>query len=175
MTTDGGAAIDVTKDDYLYFIDRALDGMRHIMVELGDVRAGQRPLPGANSPYGLLTHCLGVVRYWAGHLVAGREVSRDRAAEFESQGTVASLIAQLDAVRIQLALDLEHAEGSRPLLFAPDLAVLGPDRPLHPRLGFGACVRRTGPASWADAGIARCATGWAVRNRSRADRQRARV
>ncbi|MEV1179628.1 hypothetical protein, partial [Nonomuraea sp. NPDC049784] len=64
----------ISDDDYLYYVDRALDGMTGIVAGLGDRLANTRPpLPGANSPYALLTHCLGVVSYWAGQLVAGRE------------------------------------------------------------------------------------------------------
>jgi len=68
----------ISDEDYLYFANRAIDGMVNIVTGLGDELANQRPpIPGANSPYALLTHCLGVVSYWAGALVAGREVIRD--------------------------------------------------------------------------------------------------
>ena len=41
----------ISHDDFLLFIDRALDGMLRIVEELGDERAHRRPaLPGANSP-----------------------------------------------------------------------------------------------------------------------------
>ena len=73
----------ISADDYLYFVDDALDGMVDIVMDLGDELANRRlDLPGANSPYAVLTHCLGVIEYWAGHLVAGRVIERDRPAEF---------------------------------------------------------------------------------------------
>ena len=76
----------ISADDYLYFVDDALDGMVDIVVDLGDELANRRlDLPGANSPYAVLTHCLGVIEYWAGHLVAGRVIERDRPAEFRDR------------------------------------------------------------------------------------------
>src|SRR5262245_32692364 len=90
----------VDADDYLYFCDRALDGMATIVAGLGDDLANRRPsLPGASSPYALLTHCLGVVQYWAGHLVAGRDLDRDRDAEFVASGPVAGLLSRAEAVK----------------------------------------------------------------------------
>src|SRR4051812_30449742 len=95
--------VAVDADVYLYFVRRAVDGMAAIVGELGDDLAGCRPdLPGANTPYGLLTHTLGVVEYWAGRLVAGREVVRDREAEFDARGPVDDLLARADAVLAQL-------------------------------------------------------------------------
>jgi len=118
--------------DYAYFTDRALDGMAIIVNDLGDDLANRRPtLPGANSPYALLTHCLGVVSYWAGHMVAGRPVERDRDAEFTATGPVAPLLAQIPGVKAQLARDAEHADFSAPLRNTPPSSFKGPDRPLN--------------------------------------------
>ncbi len=50
--------MEISRDDFLMFIDRALDGMLRIVEELGEERSNMRPdLPGANSPYAILTHC----------------------------------------------------------------------------------------------------------------------
>ena len=55
----------ISVDDLLFFLDEALDGMVGVITELGDGYASQRPdIPGANSPYAILTHCLGVMEYW---------------------------------------------------------------------------------------------------------------
>lgn len=117
--------------DYAYFTDRALDGMAAIVNDLGDELANRRPtLPGANSPYALLTHCLGVVSYWAGHMVAGRPVERDRDAEFTATGSVAPLLAQIPEVKAQLARDAEDADSDAPLRNTPPSSFKGPDRPL---------------------------------------------
>jgi hypothetical protein len=51
-------------DEHFWFIRRALTGMLAIAEELGDARVNARPeLPGANSAFGLVTHCLGVAEY----------------------------------------------------------------------------------------------------------------
>jgi cystathionine beta-lyase len=115
--------------NHAYFINRAMDGMATTLTELGDDLVVARPdLPGANTPYGLVTHCLGVLEYWAGHVIAGRVVPRDRAAEFRARGTVAELIAQIDAARLRLRVDLSQVEASAPPRNLPDPDFLGPDR-----------------------------------------------
>jgi hypothetical protein len=55
----------ISVDDYLLFLDEVLDHMVRIVTELGDELANQRPdVPDSNSPYAILTHCLGVMEYW---------------------------------------------------------------------------------------------------------------
>ena len=99
--------IAVAPADYLWFADLALRGMVRIVADLGDDLANRRPpFPGANSPYVLLTHCLGVMEYWAGATVAGRPFERDRAAEFTASGSVAPLLAQAEKARERLAEDV---------------------------------------------------------------------
>jgi hypothetical protein len=107
----------ISTDDYVWFVDRTLDQMVAVLRELGDELACKRPdLPGANPPYGIVTHCVGVMTSWAGHLVAGREVVRDRATEFVASGSVADLVAKIDAARV---------------LFREDVAVVRLGEPLH--------------------------------------------
>ena len=106
----------ISTDDYLWFVDRTLDQMVAALRELGDENASVRPaLPGANSPYGIVSHCLGVMASWAGHLVAGREVTRDREAEFPATGEVSTLVDKIDAARVQFRADVAVAELSSPL------------------------------------------------------------
>lgn len=96
----------ISTDDYLYYVDVALDGMVGIVTGLGDELANRRPdLPEANSPYQILTHCLGVLEAWGG-LVAGREVVRDRDAEFVATGAVAELAGRAKEARRKLADDI---------------------------------------------------------------------
>ena len=77
----------IDKDTYLRFCDEALVAMRDIVVDLGDDLANQRPdLPGANSPFAILTHCLGVTARWASTVNLGEVVPRDRDAEFTATG-----------------------------------------------------------------------------------------
>ena len=107
-------------DEYLYFADRALDGMAAILTDLGDDLANVRPdLPGANSPYAIVNHCLGVVEYWVGHLMAGRPVERDRPAEFTASGPVKDLVERVAAAKEQLRADLAAAEPAAPLRVEP--------------------------------------------------------
>ncbi|HUE08189.1 MAG TPA: DUF664 domain-containing protein [Acidimicrobiales bacterium] len=111
--TDAGGArahpVAVSRADYLWFADLALRGMARIVADLGDELANSRPpFPEANSPYVILTHCCGVLEYWAGATVAGRSIERDRAAEFTASGPVAPLLARAEKGRQRLAEDLAH-------------------------------------------------------------------
>jgi hypothetical protein len=113
----------IATNDFLWFVDQALDGMVAIVRELGDRGASTRPdLPGANAPYAILTHCLGVMEYWAGALVAGRTITRDRDAEFRAEGRVEDLAQRTAAARRQLEADLSGLESSAPLRQPPLLA-----------------------------------------------------
>lgn len=121
----------ITNDEYCYFADRALDGMGAILEQLGDDLSVRRPsLPGANTPYGLLTHCLGVVDAWAGGFVAGRTVTRDRPAEFGATGPVGPLLDRVKAAKDQLARDVAAAEPGAPLHGEPPRDFQGPARVL---------------------------------------------
>jgi hypothetical protein len=106
----------ISDDDYLWFAGRALDGMAAVLIELGDEHANrQPPLPGANTPFAIVTHCLGVLDFWAGSLVAGRTVVRDRDAEFAASGPVAGLVERVTAAKEQLRADLAAAAPAEPL------------------------------------------------------------
>jgi Protein of unknown function (DUF664) len=97
----------ISIDDFLYYVDDALDGMVRIVSELGDDLVNRRPdMPGANSPFAILTHCLGVMEYWGGEIVAGRSIVRDRPAEFRATGRVAELTARTERARQQLRADV---------------------------------------------------------------------
>ena len=102
--------------DFLWFIDQALDGIEEIITRAGDTLANARPdVPGSNTLYALLTHCLGVMAYWGGHLVAGRPIDRDREGEFVAQGPVAELLERARQARAQLNEDVMRAEPLAPL------------------------------------------------------------
>jgi Protein of unknown function (DUF664) len=111
----------VRTDDFRWFVDEALAAMVQILRDLGDDAANDRPeLAGANSPYAIVTHCLGVMEFWGGHVVAGRRIERDRDAEFTARGHVAELADKVARAQRQLG---------------EDLAVLDPTAP--PRGGVG--------------------------------------
>jgi Protein of unknown function (DUF664) len=122
----------ITRDDYLYFAVRALRGMGAIVSGLGDDLANRAPdLPGANSPYALLHHCLGVVEYWAGELVGGRPSRpRDRAAEFTATGPVGPLLLRAAEVTRRYREDVTAARPGEPPHGAPPADFHGPDREL---------------------------------------------
>jgi hypothetical protein len=109
--SDGTVAAPV--EHVMWFVDNALDQMAVILRDLGDGPANQRPaLEGANSPFAILTHCLGVMEFWGGFTVAERAIERDRAAEFVATGTVSDLLTRASAARRQLEADLEGLESS---------------------------------------------------------------
>ena len=105
----------ISTEDFLWFVDEALDGMVAIVGELGDEAANRRPdLPGANSPYAILFHCLGVMEYWGGQVVAGRTIERDRDAEFRATGPVDDLVARARRARAQLVEDMAALDAGAP-------------------------------------------------------------
>ena len=107
----------ISTEDYVWFVDRAIEQMEAILVQLGDELASERPaLSGANSPYGIVSHCLGVMNSWAGQRIAGREVVRDREAEFVASGPVKDLLAKTGAAKTQLRGDIAWVNVDAPLL-----------------------------------------------------------
>ena len=101
----------LTTAQFCFYTDQAIDELIAIVRELGDELANTRPeLAGANSPYAILTHCLGVMEYWAGHVVSGREDHRDRPAEFTASGPVGELIARAQSAREQFNADVAAAD-----------------------------------------------------------------
>ncbi|MCU1374544.1 MAG: hypothetical protein JWO68_1830 [Actinomycetia bacterium] len=116
--------ISLSLEDYLWFVDEALDGMTSIVPELGDAPVNARPdLPEANSAYVILTHCLGVMEFWGGQVIAGRTIERDRDAEFTAHGRAGELVARARAARTQLAADLAAIDPAA----APRGEVLDPE------------------------------------------------
>jgi hypothetical protein len=107
--------VDISAGAVVSYVDRAVDQMTAIVSDLGDDLANRKPgLPGANSPYVILRHCLGVMEFWGGEVVAGREVIRDRPAEFRAHGPVADLAAAARRVQGQFRADAATAEFAGP-------------------------------------------------------------
>ena len=49
--------MEVRNEDFIMFMDRAIDGMMAIAEDIGNDRVNERPeLPGANSTYAILIH-----------------------------------------------------------------------------------------------------------------------
>ena len=96
-----------TVDTCLLFVDEAIDGMVEIVSDLGDHLANVRPdIADANSAFVLLTHCLGVMEYWGGAVLADRPIERDRDAEFRAYGPIAPLAARAHVAKKQLHADV---------------------------------------------------------------------
>ncbi|MCH7800740.1 MAG: DUF664 domain-containing protein [Chloroflexi bacterium] len=107
--------MEIAQEDFLLFVDRALDGMLGIVEGLGDDLVNRRPdLPGANSPYVILYHSVAVCHYWIGVHLADREFKRDRASEFTATGNVADLRESVLDLKRQLREDIQHVQGDQP-------------------------------------------------------------
>lgn len=121
----------IGRESFVYFVERAVDGMATIVAELGDDLANTRPaLAGANSPYVILVHCLGVMDYWAGHVVAGRDVTRDRNGEFRQSGAIEGLMDRVEEAKAQFRKDLLVVQPDAPVRYDPPRSFHGPDRSL---------------------------------------------
>ena len=101
----------ISIDDFLVFCRRTSVAMAAVIDRLGDDLVNQRPaLPGANTPFQLVTHAVGAVRWWCSHVVLGHPSDRVRIDEFAARGTVdelhtavADLLATLEALAPELA------------------------------------------------------------------------
>jgi len=107
--------VETSVDAVVSYVDRAVDQMAAIVTELGDDLANRKPvLPGSNSSYAILRHCLGVMEFWGGEVVAGREITRDRDAEFRAHGPVAGLAAATADAKRRFRADAATAEFAAP-------------------------------------------------------------
>lgn len=102
---------------FLPFMNNALDGMLKIAEDLGDERVNQRPnnMDNTSTPFIILTHCVGLTRYWLGSVIVGRPVTRDRDAEFRAQGTVADLRQAVQALQSDIEKDIELVKVDEPV------------------------------------------------------------
>jgi len=103
----------ISIDDFLVFCRRTTTAMVAVADRLGDDLVNRHPeLPGANTPYQLVNHAVGAVRWWCSHVVLGHPSDRVRADEFVARGTVGELntaVAELLATLEVLAPELAGA------------------------------------------------------------------
>lgn len=66
----------------------------------------QLPLPETNSLYALATHLVGAGELWTVTVVGGRDIPRDREAEFSATGTLAALRERYERWLVMLHEDL---------------------------------------------------------------------
>jgi len=109
-----------------YFVERAVRAGSY-RDGLGDVRATRARISGANSPYGLLTHCLGVLEYGreSSWLVAVCVATDGRVRR---HGTVDELLARVEASSHSLPRS-RHVRSDAPLRALRPVGAR-PDRPL---------------------------------------------
>ncbi len=112
-----------TQDTLQWYVDTALARLltkADDLVEAGgdDLLCRRPDLEGVNSVFALITHCCGVMESWGGEVIAGRQINRDRAAEFSATGTLEQLEALVAAQRRRWVEDMRG--------FAPDEAPRGP-------------------------------------------------
>lgn len=94
-----------------------LDEIIDVVAGMDDDTANRLPdLPGANSAYQLLTHCLGMAHEWTRQEILGEPSGRDREAEFEASGSVSELVARARVVREELRADLARITPEAPIL-----------------------------------------------------------
>ncbi|WP_305091625.1 DUF664 domain-containing protein [Prescottella sp. R16] len=80
--------------------DESLSAMQAILSGMTSEQANRAPaLPGANSPYAIGAHCVGMADYWGGSLIAGLRIPRDRDSEFRAQGDPQQLCVELGRIR----------------------------------------------------------------------------
>lgn len=112
----------VTMDDTTLgrFVVAKLDEIVDLVAALDDATANAVPdLPGGNSAYQLLAHCLGLTQQWTREHILGEPTGRDRDAEFEASGEVGDLVRSARAYRADLIADLARV----------DLGIAPPGRP----------------------------------------------
>lgn len=105
----------ITRATVQWYIDSALAKLLARADELDEVGGAellcrQPEVEGANSVYGLIVHCCGVMERWGGETIAGRSISRDRSAEFNATGTLEQLEAIVAAQRRRWVEDLADFE-----------------------------------------------------------------
>jgi hypothetical protein len=106
----GADALPAWADALHDLIVENLDGLGAVADQIGDERINVvPPLPQANSGYAIVYHCTQVVLFWAGSVIGGERIPRDRAAEWSATGTVADLHTALDDVVARLPAWVEVA------------------------------------------------------------------
>lgn len=107
--------MSIASEEFLSYMNDAFDGMLKIAEELGDERINQRPnnMSNTSTPFVILTHCVGLTRYWLGTVIAGRQIQRDRDAEFSAHGTVADIRQAVRQVQQEMQEDVKRVRGDQ--------------------------------------------------------------
>jgi uncharacterized damage-inducible protein DinB len=79
-------------DTYSHYIREKIAQIHAALRDLSEAELNCAPdLPGANSAYVIATHTFGNMRAWVLGVICGRDLRRDRPAEFDSRGTYEAL------------------------------------------------------------------------------------
>jgi uncharacterized damage-inducible protein DinB len=82
--------------------------------ELNDEGANWHPLKvGTNSIYAILTHIMGADQFWIHQVIMGKEIRRDREAEFRASGSLDELLTRWNthwAVINSILEELDHSQ-----------------------------------------------------------------
>jgi uncharacterized damage-inducible protein DinB len=93
-------------DTYSHYIREKVAQLNAVLEGLSDDDLNRAPdLPGANSPYVIVTHVLGNMRAWVLGIICGQDLHRDRPAEFRSTGTR----DEIDLAARSLSREMESA------------------------------------------------------------------
>jgi hypothetical protein len=124
-------------EDFVRFCVRTIDGMIRALDRLDDATVVAVPpqLPGANSPYALVTHALGALEWWTGHMVCGHPSTRDRDAEFRAGGTVAEAVAAAEAGKARIRSLAPELAAATSIAGTPRTSI-----PLEGDWTIGACL-----------------------------------
>ena len=84
--------MDPEIDTYSHYIREKIAQIHAALRDLSEDELNRAPdLPGANSAYVIATHTFGNMRAWVLGVICGRDLRRDRPAEFASRGTYEAL------------------------------------------------------------------------------------
>jgi hypothetical protein len=138
--------MSIAPEEFVPYMAAAFDGMLAIAEELGDARLNQRPqhMPNTSTPYAILTHCIGLTRYWLGTVIAGRQIPRDRDAEFSARGTVADLRQAVRQIQQEIHADITMSRAISPRRSLPQCG----RNTQHGRKGISYCsVTKNSPST----------------------------
>ena len=94
-----------------------LDQLMAVVAAMDDETANTVPsFPGANSPYQILSHCLGMATDWSRTVNRGIPTPRDRDAEFAASGPVEELLRRAEHTREQFLADADATDLNAPPL-----------------------------------------------------------
>jgi hypothetical protein len=135
-------------DTYSRYIREKIDQLRDVVAGLSEDDLNREPdLPGANSPYVIVTHTLGNMRAWVLGIICGQDLRRDRPAEFASRGTYEELVVAAGKLSGEIESALEKLDSKTlddRFIPAQELWGEGQPREIARRDGFAHVLEHAG-------------------------------